>query len=114
MVLCGNWCADTMFNGCKSLYRNICARVFTRGKVIYLEPTTSKSEVGLALQLFAQEVSVPERLIFDGALHLYTSISNLTARGDNQCTAWEEEVTSNASDISEWYLDFEFYEWVLY
>ena len=64
----GNWYADTMFSNSRSLKGNTCAHVFTNGKFIHLEPITSKSEVGLALQSFGQDVGVPETLIFDGAL----------------------------------------------
>ena len=65
--LAGTWFADTMFSTCKSLNGKTCAHVFTNGKFVYLEPITSKREVGLALQSFGHDVGIPQTLVFDGS-----------------------------------------------
>ena len=61
--LAGTWFADTMFSTCKSLNGKTCAHVFTNGKFVYLEPITSKREVGLALQSFGHDVGIPQTLV---------------------------------------------------
>jgi hypothetical protein len=168
------WFADTMFSKVKSLRGNSCAEVFTNGKFIHLEPMEKKSNAGDAIGTFAEEVGVPDTLVFDGSreqcgpktefmkfirrnhvnwrntepyshwqnraedqikeirkkwralrqrrkvpkrlwdyagVHL-ARLSNLTAKGPNRRTAWEE-ITGDTPDISE-YLDFEFYDWIWY
>ena len=59
---------DTMFMKCPSLKGKTCAQVYTDGKgFVWIDPMTSKKEVGDTLGRFLEDVGVPNRLIYDGA-----------------------------------------------
>ena len=58
---------DTMFQTVVSTRGNKAVQVFTNGKYVNVQPMKSKSEAGLALKDFIDEVGVPSKITCDGA-----------------------------------------------
>lgn len=59
---------DTLFSKSKSIIGNICAQIYTNAEgFIFVIPIASKSEAGTTLDEFAQDVGIPNELVFDGA-----------------------------------------------
>ena len=58
---------DTLFAECKSAMGNNCAQLFTDGKMVYVDPMTSKKYAGEALRKLARDVGIPNTLVTDGA-----------------------------------------------
>ena len=63
----GRWYADTLFAPVRSLESHTCAELFTNGEMVSVLPMHTKAEAGHALDLFIDDVGVPETLIFDNA-----------------------------------------------
>jgi hypothetical protein len=58
---------DTLFSKVISIKGNKCAQLFTSANFIKIYPMVSKSQVGTALQDFADDVGIMDQLIVDGA-----------------------------------------------
>jgi len=58
---------DTLFSKVTSLKGNKCAQVYSSNNFIKVLPMVSKSQVGVSLQDFADNIGVMDELIVDGA-----------------------------------------------
>ena len=56
----GTWYTDTLFGPKKSLTSKTCAQVFTNTSLITVHPMEHKSEAGVALTQFVDDVGVPD------------------------------------------------------
>ena len=66
-LLRGTWYADTLFSKVKSIRGNTCANVFTQGRFTKVVPMTARSDAGLSLLYFMDDVGITERLVMNGA-----------------------------------------------
>lgn len=58
--------SDTMFSQYKSLLGNTAAQIFANDNVVLMYPISSKSLAGNALQLFIDDIGIPNKMIVDG------------------------------------------------
>ena len=82
------FCSDTVFATTKSLKGNKCAQVFTAKDFIRVHPMVSKQECSQALQIFAEDISIPADPCTDGAAEL---------TGPNQTWSGESHAKSSES-----------------
>jgi hypothetical protein len=59
--------SDTLFAKVKSLKGNKCAQLFCSKGYIRVYPMASKSDAGVALQEFIEDVGIPHEMVCDGA-----------------------------------------------
>ena len=59
--------SDTMFAKVKSLKGNTCSQVFFVENVVRVQLMPTKSDAGISLRVFAEDVGVPNYIVVDGA-----------------------------------------------
>ena len=59
---------DTLFAKCKSIAGNSVAQLYTDGEgFIHVDPREKKSQAGLTLDALAEDIGIPQCMIYDGA-----------------------------------------------
>ena len=104
----GKFATDTAYGGVKSLRGHVGCQLFPNKcgfKACYPLSKVNGNSVGDALTQFINSCGVPELLVFDGAC------ANMSKYAEGRTPL--EIITGETPDISE-YVDFDFYDWVLY
>ena len=59
--------SDTIFAKVKSVKGNTCSQVVVAETSVQVQPMPTKADAGILLQVFAEDVGVPNYIVVDGA-----------------------------------------------